>query len=49
MDGRAEEVANTPDVVIPVTQKLSKNVNGHHSKTSISLDFQNRKNGLVEN
>lgn len=38
-----------PNIIISITQKLAKNIDGHNSKASISLDLQNRKHRLVEN
>ena len=28
-----------PDIIIPIAQKFSKNIDGHDPKSGISLDF----------
>lgn len=37
-----------PNIVIPVPQELSKNIDRHHSQSILRFDFQNSKYSFVE-
>lgn len=37
-----------PNVVVPVTEEFSENVDGHDAKTRLGLDLENGEDRLVE-
>lgn len=39
----------SPDIVIPVAQKLAQDVDRHHSKSAIRFDLQNRQHRFIQN